>query len=424
MRARDYARRGLPVFATGQALLPRAINGVPIADLLTPAQQAALLGVDYRDALTPVGVDRQRNNFSVTLSQRLGVRGGSLYFNGSLRDYWNRDNTDMQFQLGYNNVLGRLNYNLSASRERDLFGGNDNRYMLNITVPLGDGMHRPMLTGGLAHDSNGMQEQATLSGTAGIDERYSYGASASHASGDDRLGSVGSTANLNAGYRGSHVQLNAGFGAGSGYSQASFNAAGGIIAYAGGVGFSQSLGDTVAIVQAPDAKGARVVNAAGVRIDRAGYAVVPFVTPYIQNTISLDPTGVPLDVQLDSTSAQVAPRAGTVVVVKFKSESGRFVLIQALRADGNTLPFGAEVTDADGQTVGMVGQAGRIMARVRQASGQLSVQWDEQGATQTCVLPYRLPPRAKGKRGTGSIEQIEATCEQPRTTAQVARSGT
>ncbi len=423
-RARDHTHRGLPVF-TGNATPPILINGVPVSDLLTPAQQAALVGLDPDDFTLPTVIGRQRNGFSLNLSQRLGERGGSLYISGSARDYWNRAGTDTQFQIGYNNALGRVTYNLAASRERDLFGRNDNRYMLNLTVPLGDGAHRPMLTGGLAHDGNGMQEQATLSGTAGADDRYSYGASATHASGGDAsLGNVGSTANLNAGYRGSHVQLNAGFGAGSGYSQASFNAAGGIIAHAGGINFSQSLGDTVALVQAPDADGARVVNAAGVRIDRRGYAVIPYVTPYIQNTISIDPTGLPLDVQLDSTSAQVAPRAGAVVLVKFKSDSGRFVLIQARRADGKPLPFGAEVTDADGQAVGMVGQAGRIMARVKAAAGELRVQWDEQDAAQTCLLPYALPARAKGQRKAGAIEQISVTCQTPRTTAQVARSGT
>ena len=348
-RARDYARRGLPVFAAGPAR-PLTINGVPVSDLLMPAQQAALAGGDYRDYLVPNGVDRQRNNFSLTLSQRLGSRGGSLYVNGSARDYWNRGGTDTQFQLGYNNSIGRVSYNLSASRERDLFGRNDNRYMANVTIPLGSGSHAPVLIGSLTRDGNGdMQEQATLNGTAGADDRFYYGATATHDGGSDGgsndTRSAGSTGSINAGYRGAHAQLNAGFGAGRGYSQASLNVAGGIVAHPGGVTFGQPLGDTVAIVQVPGAAGARVGNAAGLRIDRAGYALVPYVTPYILNTIDIDPAGLPLDVQLDNTSTQVAPRAGAVVMVKFKSESGRFVLIQTHLPDGKMLPFGAEVED-------------------------------------------------------------------------------
>ncbi len=244
-RARDYARRGLPVFSSG-ATQPIEINGVPVSGLLTPAQQAALAGVDLDDLFVPAGVDRQRNNFTLTLSQQLGTGGGSLYVNGSARDYWNRSGTDTQFQVGYNNSIGRVNYSISASRERDLFGRSDNRYMANVTIPLGNGAHTPLFTGGLSRDSHGgTQEQATLSGTAGVDNRISYGATAAHDSGQD-TGSVGSTGSINGGYRGAHVQLNAGFGVGSGYSQSSLNVAGGIVAHPGGITFGQPLGDTVA----------------------------------------------------------------------------------------------------------------------------------------------------------------------------------
>ena len=419
-RARDYARRGLPVFAAGPAL-PPTLDGVPLSSLLTPVQQAALSGGNPRDYLVPTGVDRQRNNFSLTLSQQLGARGGSLYVNGSVRDYWNRRGTDTQFQVGYNNSFRQLTYNLSASRERDLFGRSDNRFMLSVTIPLGNDQHAPILTGGLVRDGGGsVQEQATLNGTAGADNRYTYGATATHGG----TGTTGTAGSVNAGYHGTHVQLDAGFGAGSGYSQASLRVAGGIVAHPGGVIFGQPLGDTVAIVEARGAAGARVSSAVGVQVNRHGYALIPYVTPYVLNTIDLDPTGLPLDVQLDSTSAQVAPRAGAVVLVKFKSESGHFVLIQAHLADGKTLPFGAEVEDEQGTPVGVVGQAGRIMARVPQASGRLSVQWQGQNVTRTCSLPYQLKAHDKTKRAAGTIEQIEVVCEPPRDTAQVAGSGT
>ncbi|MGB3747859.1 MAG: fimbria/pilus outer membrane usher protein [Rhodanobacter sp.] len=421
-RARDFARRGLPVFASAPAR-PILINGVPVAGLLTPEQQAALAGVDYT-ALDTVGVDRQRNNFSINLSQRLGTAGGSLYVTGSARDYWNRGGTDTQFQVGYNNSVGRLNYNVSASRERDLFGRNENRFMLNLTIPLGSGAHTPILTGALSRSTgDATQEQATLSGTAGSNDQFNYGVTATHDGGRDS-GAVGTSGSVNAGYRGSHVQLNAGFGAGSGYSQASLNVAGGIVAHPGGITFGQPLGDTVGIVEAQDATGARVINAAGLKIGPSGYALIPYLTPYQLNRIDIDPAGLSLDVQLDNTSAQIAPRAGAVVLIRFKSESGRFVLIQTRLPDGKTLPFGAEVTDASGQPVGVVGQAGRIMVRLPDETGRLSVQWQDQDVARSCSLPYQLKALDKTKRAAGTIEQIEVTCEPSPDTAQVARSGT
>ncbi|MDW2982969.1 MAG: fimbria/pilus outer membrane usher protein [Rhodanobacter sp.] len=419
MRARDYAKRNLPVFASGPTPTP-TINGVPISGLLSPEQQAALAGIDLRKLLTPVGVDRQRNNFSLTLSQRLGEHGGSLYVSGSTRNYWNRPGRDTQYQVGYNNSLGRTSYSVSASRERDLFGHSDNRFMLSLNIPLGAGEHSPSLSGGFSHDSSGNnQAQATLSGTAGVDNRFSYGATLARDNGD---GAAGTTGSLNAGYRNSHVAINAGFGAGSGYSQASLGVVGSIVAYPGGISFGQMLGDTVAIVQVPGAAGARITNAAGVTVNRAGYALVPYLTPYQLNAIDIDPTGLPLDVQLDSTSTQVAPRAGAVVLVKFKTESGRFVLIQAHTVDGLPLPFGAEVSNAQGQPVGMVGQAGRIMARLSEATGTLSVHWqDDDGNAKQCALPYQLPARGKPAGPGRQLEQIDATCAAPR--AMVALAG-
>jgi outer membrane usher protein len=220
------------------------------------------------------------------------------------------------------------------------------------------------------------------------------------------------------------VQLNAGFGAGSGYSQASLNVAGGIVAHPGGITFGQPLGDTVGIVEAQDATGARVINAAGLKIGPSGYALIPYLTPYQLNRIDIDPAGLSLDVQLDNTSAQIAPRAGAVVLIRFKSESGRFVLIQTRLPDGKTLPFGAEVTDASGQPVGVVGQAGRIMVRLPDETGRLSVQWQDQDVARSCSLPYQLKALDKTKRAAGTIEQIEVTCEPSPDTAQVARSGT
>ena len=176
------------------------------------------------------------------------------------------------------------------------------------------------------------------------------------------------------------------------------------------VSIEQAVAPTYLSCKLADA-GARVINAAGVRIGHNGYALIPYLTPYQLNRIDIDPTGLSLDVQLDNTSAQIAPRAGAVVLIKFKSESGRFVLIQTRLADGNTLPFGAEVDDARGTLVGVVGQAGQIMARLPNDSGSLRVNWQtDDGASQSCTLPYDL---AKSNGTAAGIRRIEATCVAP-----------
>jgi outer membrane usher protein len=412
--ARDYATRGINPFQYVPPTPAPTIDGVPEQSVLTPAQLATLDGSLFTNdpVVAGVGLQRQRNNFTLTLNQRLGQEAGSLYASGSMSDYWNRTGTDTQFQLGYNNSWHRLSYSVSATRTRDSLGRYDNEYMVNFTVPLGSSPHAPSFTMNLAHDQNGgAQDQAALNGSLGTDNQFNYGASATHTSQSGQSG--GNAASVNAGYRSPYTVLSASYGDGNGYSQASISANGSVIAHPGGITFGQPIGDTVGIVYIPGAEGARLNNASGARVDRFGYAVVPYLTPYMLNTIQIDPKGLPLDVQLDATSAQVAPYAGAVVMLKFKTESGRAVIFNAHLPNGQALPFGAEVFNEKDSQLGVVGQAGQILVRGVNPTGLLTARWqDDNGANLSCSFPYKLAPRVKGKQSTG-YEEIKASCTQP-----------
>ena len=404
--ARDYARRGLDAF---EVILPSTttlINGIPVQTVLTPAQQAALAGTTYNPALNSTVLQRQRSSFTLSLNQRLGGRGGSLYANVAAHDYWNRSGTDTQFQLGYNNVFRRLSYSLSVTRSREQLGRYDTQLFANFSIPLGHSEHAPTLSLSASHDdSNGSQQQAMVNGTLGIDNQFYYGATASH--GEAGAGSSGS---VNGGYRSPYAVFNASYGSGSGYSQSSFSASGAVVAHPGGITLGQPMGDTVGIVYVPGAEGARLTSAPGVRIDHAGYALLPYLTPYNLNTVTIDPRGLPLDVQLDATSTQVAPHAGAVVMLKFKTRQGRTVILEVHLKNGDALPFGAEVFDEKGVSLGMAGQAGKILARGVKRAGELTARWqDDQGTSHACSFPYRLTAPARGK-GMTSYQAINATC--------------
>lgn len=404
MLARDLARGYRYVDPTTLT----TVDGIATNDPLTPAQRQALRGVSNNFSSFTSQLDRQRSRFDVNVNQRLGQRGGTLYVTGSAVDYWNRSGTDVQFQVGYNNVFRRLSYNLSATRVRDATGRFSSQFFASISLPLGDGVHAPTFGATVSHDSDGHSlTQGTLSGTAGVDNEYSYGATATHDNGGSGAAS-GNAGTVYGGYRSPFAQFNASYGKGNGYSQGSLTIAGSVVAHPGGVTLGQPMGDTVAIVSAPDAKGARVVNAAGVRINGSGYALVPYLTPYNLNTVQIDPKGLPLSVQLETTSAQVAPHAGAVVMLRYKTESGRSMIVRVKQADGRSVPFGAEVLDEQGKSVGVVGQAGRILVRGARDRGVLSVQWHAADETPLrCQFPYQLPATAKG---ADSYEKLDATC--------------
>ena len=400
--ARDYARRGLDIF---RYVPPPAASP---QNILSPAQQAALDGSAFIGAPVRVdtGLQRRRNNFTLTLNQRLGQDAGSLYANGTISDYWNRSGTDTQFQVGYNNRFRRLSYSLSATRTRDPLGRYDNTYFLSLSLPLGGGMHAPTFTLNANRNSDGGSlGQAALNGTLGNYNQFNYNASATH--GNNGIGNTGA---LGAGYRSPYAVLGASYGKGNGYSQESGSGSGAIVAHPGGVTFGQPMGDTVGIIHIPGAAGATLNGLPGVKVDHAGYALMPYLTPYSLNTIEVDPRGLPLSVQLDATSAQVAPYAGAVVMVEFKTRTGDPLIVRIRRPNGEPAPFGAEVVDAQGTALGVVGQSGQALLRGVGQAGQLDVRWhSDQGIPQTCSFPYEKP-RA-GKRATQKhYEMMDATC--------------
>lgn len=163
--------------------------------------------------------------------------------------------------------------------------------------------------------------------------------------------------------------------------------------YGGGVAFSPAMGDTIAIVEAKDASGARVANASGLRIDPWGRAVVSNLTPFSDNEVAIDPKGLPMSVELKESVRHTAPTSGAVVRLKYATEGGgRAVLLRARTADGAPVPFGAQVTDAAGGDVGTVAQGGRILLRaIKTDSGELLAKWGD-AHNQACRLSYTLPP--------------------------------
>ncbi|BFI97349.1 MAG: fimbrial biogenesis outer membrane usher protein [Rhodanobacter sp.] len=400
--ARDYARRGLNALQY-QPSDVQTIDGLPAQSLLTPAQIAALNGSVYSNnsLYTARGLLQQRNRFTLTLNQQLGRDGGSLYANASVNDYWNQSGSDTQFQVGYNNHVGRLAFNVSVSRGRLALGGYDNQISFNASLPLGATPHAPSISFNLNHDTqSGNQQQATLNGTLGQWNQFTYGATASHGG-----AGTGNAFSANAGYNSPFAAFNASVGNGSGYSQASLGVSGAVVAHAGGVTFGQPTGDTIAIVHLPGAAGAHILNAPGLSVDHDGYALVPYLNPYQLNTIQVDPQGLPLSVQLDATSADVAPYAGAVVMVNFNSKSSQAAIARIRLADGQPAPFGAEVFDAKDQPLGVVGQSGLTLLRGATGGGRLSVQWqDEQGVAQACRFTYEPGKQAQAYR------QVQVTC--------------
>ncbi|WP_260396843.1 fimbria/pilus outer membrane usher protein [Variovorax sp. KBW07] len=384
-------------------------------------------------------VPRPRNRAQVTFGQQLGEGNGRLHMTLSSSSYWNRLQPSLSYMVGYANTFRNFNYSLQVSRNLGNNGRSNTTYYASLMIPLGT-TNPVTVSTNLMRDSRGpMSVQSTVSGSTGVDNDLSYGVTVNHASGSNSGSgsSNGSGSNNSTGgsanvlYRTSFADLTASAGAGTGYSQGSLGVRGAAVAHPGGVTLAQSVSETFGIVEAPGAGGARLLNASGVKVDGRGYAVVPYLTPYNMNSVELDPKGLSTDVELKSSSQQVAPTAGAVSMLKFQTTVGRTALLLVRQADGAPLPFGASVFDEAGEEIGSVGQGSKLVVRGLQDKGLLTVKWGDE-ATASCRIAYELPVRDEGKTKTEGYQQVNATCvantqvaskEKPLPTASGARPG-
>lgn len=371
-------------------------------DLITAMQTREAVN----EGLSTGSIWRAKNRFVVTASQGLPDNWGQFYLSSSLQNYWNQGGNSKQYQFGYSTTYKKLTWGLSVNRTYSLYGQTQNNYLLNFSLPLGNGemTHAPQLRVDLSHNTSGRYaEQATLNGNAGEENQYNYGISATNAN----QGS-GTSGSVNGSWRSSIAWLNANYSQGSSYHSTSAAISGTLIGHSGGITLTPYTSDTFALVEAKGAYGAKVSSYPGVYVDRAGYAAVPYLNPYKLNEIALDPKGIPADVELENTSQKVAPYAGAVVKLSYGTRQGTALLINATY---NHVPvaFGAEVTDSKGNHVGTVGQGGQIYARVQDEKGKLHVKWGL-GPEMQCWVSYILMPQAKNAKYT-ALQRFNSFCE-------------
>lgn len=374
----------------------------------------------YRDLQDVLGVRRQekngtlyysdtlnqRNNFSATVSQPMGD-WGMLSFTGSTSDYYNNASRITQLQLGYSNSWRDISFNISAARQRSTYSNRyfnsvndrdfdnenqrkytENTVSLGISIPFDFGSSRSQINFDMNRSRDSRTATVGMSGTTGEKSSTSWalysGIEHNNDSGDS------STWGGNIEHRTSVGAFRAYASRGDSYQQYGLGMSGTLVAHRGGITAGPYTSDTFALVEAPGARGAKIRNGQGATVDRFGYAILPSLTPYRYNTISLDSQNMADDVELQGGSKRLVPYAGAISRVTFKTTHGKATLINTTLPDSSQPPMGADVTDSNGEAVGIMGQGGQIYARLAAQSGVLFVKWGKTAAQQ-CQVWYQLP---------------------------------
>jgi hypothetical protein len=174
------------------------------------------------------------------------------------------------------------------------------------------------------------------------------------------------------------------------------------------LGPSYSVGNTIGLVSAPDAEGASVSGSNWVKVDSHGYAVVPNLTPYQLNDVTLDSKNTDAGLELQTSHISVAPRAGGVSKLVFKTSRGRAVIVNTRLPSGSAVPFGADVLDSAGVSVGAVGQASRLILNGLLKSDTVTVRWGP-GAEQSCRVKVDLAEQPNHAKRL-DFEELNAVC--------------
>lgn len=319
----------------------------------------------------------RRSRLEASVYQNIGKQS-SLSLTLSQEDYWRSDYERRQFQFNFNTHHRGISYNLFASQSlKDNNNVNDRQMGLSVSMPLDFG-YASSATFDLQKSGDTFSQRASLAGNAD-DDRFNYRAALA----SDNLEQQ--SASLAVGYQTPQGSLGAGLTQGRDYRNLSVNASGALLLHADGLELGPYLGETAGLIEVPGIAGVGIANATGVRTNERGYALVPYLRPYRANQIALETDQLGPEVEIDNGTTQVVPRRGAVVKASFTARKISRLVITGRTANGLPLPFGAQISNGEGEAIGVVGQAGQVMLATSSEPQQLDVRWGDE-AEQQCQI--------------------------------------
>lgn len=347
----------------------------------------------------------KRNRIQASISQTL--LGSSIYLNGYQQDYWGTSDTERSLSAGINTTINGISYHLTYTYSNTSDRTDDQMIAFGLSVPLSRWLPNAWSSYNVSSSKQGYtRHNIGLNGTLLDDQRLSYSLQQSHSNHDGE-----DTSSLYSSYRSQYANLNAGYYTSSDNSQqVNLGASGAIVAHPHGVTLSQPLGDQFAIVSAQGAKGIRFQNQRGVRTDWQGNAVIPSLTPYQKNSIRIDTTSLPEDVDTDETATTVIPSRSAAVATTFTAHIGYRALLHLTDAKGHAIPFGAMVSVDNSSIIGIVDDTGTVYLAGVPATFPITIQWGK-ARGQQCHASVVLPEPEHAANLAG-ILSTQAICKQ------------
>ena len=391
-----YARR-LTATNTGINLVAYTFSGNNHYTL----NQALQADYQRRNGVRDNRGEQFNNRIEATLSQPLAPGWGEFDFSGWWENYHdnNQRGYGSSYYLGYRNSYKRINYSLSANRTFSANNKANTVFYLNFSMPFGStDRKRPNFNTMVSYSSEEAKLRTGISGNHTGEESISN-FNAYFKQSNRTL----SQFDINVGHTGSALQKGISYSQGMNYYSGALSLSGGAVVHSHGVNFSPWLSDTLALIEAPGAEGARLTNNRLARVNSHGYALLNAVTPYEENLMTLDLKGTSASFDISENGKVVVPTAGALVKVSFPHQAKESLLGRIKLQSGKYLPFGTHIYDAQDSVAAIVGQGGITIISLTDNKGALEARWKEGDKNAACTIKPETLSQQQNQAGQGKI---------------------
>jgi outer membrane usher protein len=347
----------------------------------------------------------KRNRLQASINQT--VLGSSLYFNGYQQDYWGSNNVERSVSAGINRVIAGVSYHLAYTYSQTGDSDSDKMVSFGFSMPLSNWLPSSWVSYNISTTKGGdTQHNLGFNGTALDDQRLSYSLQQSR-SNHNNSGS----SSLYGSYRSPFANINSGYYYSSDSSQQlTFGMSGAVVAHPQGITLSQPLGNEFAIIHAQGASGIRFQNQSGVQTDVLGNAVIPSLSPYQENSIRIDTTSLPADIDTSETAVTVIPTKNAAVSATITAHVGYRALITLHRPNNKTVPFGAIASTADTSITGIVDDRATLYLAGIADKIHLQIKWGSK-PEQQCEAVVALSLDEAHSANPAGIYMTTALCQ-------------
>ena len=355
-------------------------------------------------------LDNKRSREEISLSQAFGGIS-SLAISAWSQEYWHSHSRDETLHLGFysawRGVTWGVGYYYTQSSDRQKA---DRSWSFNLSVPLFGPLSESAISYSTTSDNSGRtSQQASLFGSLPHHPNLYYSLQQGYVNGGQ-----GSNSSAALDYHGGYGTAQLGYRHDSASQQLTWGASGSVVAHPHGVTLGQTVGESFAIVRAPGAAEVAIQNGSNVHTDWRGYAVVPSLTAYRKNTITLDTESLADDADVELEGQTVIPGGGAVVQANYQTHIGTRVLFTLSDSHG-PLPFGASVRlrkaegDPGGAPVGMVADGGQVYLSGIPQEGTLDVAWNADNISRRCVLHFHLTDTVQQRQSP--VKTVSGFCQ-------------